>query len=79
VDRLVEAGLVERGRDPADRRRVQILLTARARALGARHLRKLAAVIDEEAAAVPAAHRAAVNTYLDGVTRRVADVLGTDA
>lgn len=78
VDRLVAADLVERRRDPTDRRRVQITLTDRARALGARHLPRLSTVIEEEAAAVPAAHRGAVNTYLDTVTRRVAEELRSD-
>jgi DNA-binding MarR family transcriptional regulator len=75
VDRLVEADLVARAPHPTDRRRVQISLTERARALGARHLRKLSTIIDDEAVAVPTEHRAAVTAYLERVTGRVAEEL----
>ncbi|MBU6499945.1 MAG: MarR family transcriptional regulator [Rhodospirillales bacterium] len=48
VDRLSEAGLVRRAADPADRRRMRVVLTARAetvlRALSAAHLRELRAI-----------------------------------
>ena len=57
VDRMEEAGFVERRRDPADRRAWRIHPTPRARAMSARILRRVDRLIEEMLAGVSPAER----------------------
>lgn len=74
VDRLEESGLVERRRDPDDRRAWQLFLTAKGEPLVG-ELRKLAANLAAEAfAGLDPAAIAAVRDTLQSVRDNVADM-----
>ncbi len=62
---LVEAGLVERGRDPSDRRTVRLQLTGAGRRQAAAMRRDLLRAARELIEPVPAERRAAVAVALD--------------
>lgn len=62
---LVEAGLVERSRDPADRRTVRLLLTATGRRQAAAMRRDLLTAARELIEPLPEERRAAVATALE--------------
>lgn len=64
VDRLAEAGFVERLRDLPDRRQVRLQLTPRAHRLGQEVLAPLARRIDRAAAALSPEHAQIVVAYL---------------
>ena len=67
IDRLAEAGLVERRRDPADRRAWRIFLTERAHPLLAQ-LRTIAdALIDEAQAGIDPADRERLTALLHSI------------
>jgi len=64
VERLVQAGLVERTENPADRRARQIALTAKGRSLVERGIEQRHRWVDELASGLTAAERAAVRKTL---------------
>lgn len=64
VDRLTAAGLVERGADPGDRRRVRLLVTAHARDLGERFFADFLGPIRAAAAALSPAEAQVVGRFL---------------
>lgn len=68
VDRLEEAGHVERRRHPSDRRRLVVVPTERAEEAGDEAFAPLAAGLEEAAADLTPDERAAVARYLDRVT-----------
>ena len=65
VDRLEHHALVQRTRDPHDRRRVLVTLAPKARAFGAEHLMPLMHAIQQGTAALSDAELAAVQRYLE--------------
>lgn len=65
VDRLEHHELVQRNRDPGDRRRVIVTLAPKAHAFGARHLRPLAQAIESTAAQLDEHELEAVEHFLD--------------
>ncbi|WP_298752154.1 MarR family transcriptional regulator [uncultured Serinicoccus sp.] len=67
VDRLVAAGLVARRRSASDGRRVELTLTARARALGTEHLRPWNERITRAGSALTPSEAAVVRRYLAAV------------
>jgi DNA-binding MarR family transcriptional regulator len=67
VDRLEHHGLARRVPDPADRRRVRVELTDRAREVGGAVLAPVAARIQAATAALDADERAVVARFLRGV------------
>lgn len=69
IDRLEAAGLAERVRDPADRRRVRIQLGDAARRIGATQLAPIAARIDEAVTALDPDELVAVRDFLSVLTR----------
>ncbi|BDD82995.1 hypothetical protein TPB0596_27580 [Tsukamurella pulmonis] len=64
LDRLSAAGLIERGPDPDDRRRVQVLVTAHARRLGEDFFADLIGPIRAAAAALSSAEAEVVGRFL---------------
>jgi DNA-binding MarR family transcriptional regulator len=64
VERLVQAGLVERTENPADRRARQIALTAKGRSLVLRGIEQRHRWVDELASGLTIAERAAVRKAL---------------
>lgn len=64
VDRLTAAGLVDRGSDPDDRRRVRLLVTARAREIGEGFFAAFLGPIRTAAAALTPDEAAAVARFL---------------
>lgn len=70
VDRLERHGLAERRPDPDDRRRIFVVLTPAARALGAAHLRPFAERMHSAVAALGPEE-------LDGVARYLRAVIGS--
>ena len=64
VDRLADAGLVDRERDEADRRKVRLVVTDRARRLGDDFFAALLAPLRAAAAALSPAEAAAVARFL---------------
>ncbi|NMD56116.1 MULTISPECIES: MarR family winged helix-turn-helix transcriptional regulator [Tsukamurella] len=64
VDRLAAAGLVERGPDPGDRRRVRLLVTSRARDIGEGFFARFLGPIRAAAAALTPDEAAAVARFL---------------
>lgn len=65
VDRLEHHALVQRTRDPHDRRRVLVTPAPKARAFGAEHLMPLMQAIQQGTAALGVAELAAVQRYLE--------------
>jgi len=68
VDRLERSGLVQRERDAVDRRRVHVVLTPQAHAIGGELLVPLARRMQAAVAAMSPAELAAVASYLAAVT-----------
>ncbi|CAM3895335.1 MarR family winged helix-turn-helix transcriptional regulator [Tsukamurella ocularis] len=64
VDRLTASGLVERAPDPADRRRVRLLVTAHARLLGEQFFHDLIGPIRAAAAGLSPAEAQVVQRFL---------------
>jgi DNA-binding MarR family transcriptional regulator len=73
VDRLERHGLAERQPDPRDRRRIFVVLTPGARALGAVHLRPYAERMQSAAAVLGPDERDTVARYLRAVIGPAAD------
>ncbi len=67
VDRLVDAGLVERVRDLPDRRQVRLQLSPAATSFGAELLQPWAQRIDRATARLSAADAAVIARFLDDV------------
>jgi DNA-binding MarR family transcriptional regulator len=74
VARLVRAGLVERRRPAGDRRRVEVMLTARGRAQVSRSPELAQTLIVDELAALPPPRRRAIVTGLASLV----DAIGAD-
>lgn len=68
VDRLTGAGLVERGPDPDDRRRVRLLVTARAHEIGEGFFADLLSPIRAAAATLSPAEAQVVGRFLTAST-----------
>ena len=64
VDRLEGHGLVERARDPDDRRKVLVVLTPKARSFGSEHLRPLGHAVRAATAELDEPETAAVEHFL---------------
>ncbi len=72
VDRLERAGHLERRRDTADRRRVQLIPTASALSEVGQQLLPLLRVLDQKAVDFAAEERAVIGRYLTGVAQTYA-------
>ena len=77
VDRLCKAGLVERQQVPEDGRRVGLVLTTHARALGAKHLHPWLERIDRAVADLSPGEAQVVHDFLAAVLGSEADKFDT--
>ncbi|HEX4846805.1 MAG TPA: MarR family transcriptional regulator [Novosphingobium sp.] len=73
IDRMEESGLIERRRDPADRRAWRLFLTARSRDVIDQVRAGLAGLEDEMLAGLGAAERAALGTMLEAIRTNFTD------